>query len=328
MVAYDRLTGEGFLTSHVGAARSSATTSPCRDRRWRAGGGAAAATGVVDGAHAVHPGRRHPVRPALRTARLLPLPVRVVAPADRQRATSRRRRPGEVRRAGRPPGAAGGDRAAHRRVPCRAGDGRRHHRHQRLPAGDGRDRPRAAGARRPGRRRGPGLSAAPWAAGDDGHGRRRRAGRRRGHRRRRHPCRRPGRARHAVTPLPARPHDVAAAAVGPAALGGAGGCGDRRGRLRQRVPLRRPADRAAAAPRRQWSGALHRFVLQDDAAVAAARVHRHPGIAAARPCGRPSTSPTGRRRRRSSSPSPSSSTGDGSPATCGRCARCTGSATS
>ena len=272
--------------------------------------------------------RRHPVRPALRAARLLPLPVRVVAPADRQRATSRRRRPGEVRRAGRPSGAACGDRPAHRRVPCRAGDGRRHHRHQRLPAGDGRDRPRPARARRPGRRRGPGLSAAPWAAGDDGHGRRRRAGRRRGHRRRRHPRRRAGRARHTVAPLPARPHDVVAAAGGPAALGGAGGCGDRRGRLRQRVPLRWPADRAAA-------DASTAVVGCSTPARSPRRCCRRCGSGSSsrrrrcgRPCGRPSTSPTGRRRRRSNSPSPSSSTGGGSPATCGRCARSIASATS
>ena len=277
---------------------------------------------VVDGTHAVHVGARHPVRLALRPARLRPLPVRVVAPA---------RRPASFASA-----ASAGRSTASRPVIRRCVPRSRGTSACRVPCGrrpTTSSSPTASSRRstsiarvlldpgRPRRRRGPRLPAAPSAAArrwawtssavpvdDEGivvdaipTGVR-------------------ARARHTVAPVPARAHDVVAPAGGPAALGGAGGRGDRRGRLRQRVPLRRPADRAAAAPRRA-------AVACSTPARSPRRCCRRCGSASSscrrrcgRRCGPPSTSPTGRRRRRSNSPSPSSSTAAGSPATCGRCA--------
>ena len=106
------------------------------------------------------------------------------------------------------------------------------------------------------------------------------------------PSRRPRRPRHAVAPVPAR-HRCRCAAGWRCSAGPTARCRDHRGRLRQRVPLRRPPDRAAAEPRRQRSGPLRRVVLEDDAAVAAARLPGRAARRCARRCRPPSTSPTG-----------------------------------
>ena len=322
--------GEGFLVAHVGSGTyvsDDVGTAPPELRR--PGRGAAP--------HATS-GRRSTRRSAARCSRPFDfrcgLPDLTRFPYETwRRLVSREIRPGDPRRAtygeaaGQPDLRAALARhlAVSRAVRATADDivitnG--------VAAGRRRRRPRAAGAGRSGRRGGPRLPAAAQPAADDGHGRRAAcpvdaeglvvdA----------HPARDAARHRHAVAPVPARPRHVAAPADRPAAVGRPQRRGDPRGRLRQRVPLRRPARRAAAEPR-------HATGASSTPARSRRRCCRRCGSASsscrrrsARQFARPSTSPTGRRRRRSNWRWPSSSTAAGSPATCGRCAPCTASAT-
>ena len=332
MVAYDRLMGEGFLTGTSAPGRSSATTSPPRRPvpPRRTGRCARATCGPRSTSRSAG-SPCAPLRLPLRAARRHPLPVRVLAATHRPVSSA----PSGVGRAkyGEP---AGHPRCA-RRSPVTSASSRavratrrRHRRHQRLPAGDRPRGPGAPGAGRPGRRRGPRLPAAAQPAADDGHGRRARPGRRRGHRRGR-PCpTTPGLV--FVTPSHQFPlgHVMSLrAAAGPAA----------RGRSAHDAAIieddydsefrfgGRP-DRAAAEPRRRRPRPLlparsPRRCCRRCASASSSRRRR-----CARRCAPPSTSPTGRRRRRSSWRWPGSSTAAGSPATSGRCARCTASATS
>ena len=164
-VAYDRLMGEGFLVAQVGAGTFVSDDVGVGRTRRRAPRRAHSGHGRCGRRSACRSRRRGAsIRLPLRAARRRPLPVRHLAPV-----AGTANEPGgcgrvQLRRAGRPPRAACGDRPPPRRVAGRQGVRRRHHRDQRHPAGAGPRRPRPPGARRARRRRGSRLPAGPVVA--------------------------------------------------------------------------------------------------------------------------------------------------------------------
>ena len=122
---------------------------------------------------------------------------------------------------------------------------------------------RDAPARRPDRRRGPGLPTRAAAVRSDRPARRAGPGRWRGHRRRPDPRRREGRVHHPVASVAERGDDEPRSTACAARVRRASRRGDHRGRLRLGVPPHRPPARTAAPARSIRAGGLCRHVLQD-----------------------------------------------------------------
>ena len=283
-VAYDRLMGEGFLVARVGAGTfvsddvGVAAAERRRPRRARCGRGRSGRTV----AHAVPAVRCSP-----RTTSAAGCPTSTAS-----RTTSWRRLVGRQIRpaaaAGSTYGEAAGQPGLRAALARHLGvsraveaTGRRHRRHQRPPAGRSTSSPaccwrrataspsRIPATRRPGR--------LLQTLGMDVVGR---PGRRRGHRRRRHPGRHP-RSCSSRRRTSSRSATRCRCAVASPCCAGPSATTRRSSRTTTTASSASAAGRSSRCRASTRSGRvrLRRVVLQDDAAVAAARLRRRPGVA-------------------------------------------------
>ena len=327
--AYERLVAEGHLAARVGAGTFVAASARARRRRARGTDAACRAGPGTCEPHRVSgssPTPTYDFRVGIPDARAVP--VRHLAAAARRRAAARVPRPRDVRRPGRPPAAARGDRPAPRPLARGPGRPRRRAGHPRHPAGAGPGRPGARRAGRRGRGRGPRLPVRARPVRLPRRPRRAGAGRRRGPGRRR--CCRAAARLVFTTPshqFPTRPAALAGPAAGTARLRRPARRRDHRGRLRQRVPVHRAAARAAALDSTRTGGCSTSAPSPSRCSPRCASGYLVAPASLRERAAR--GAPAHRRLRRAGHPGwpwPGSSTTGCSPGTCGRPPRSTPSA--